>query len=184
MKLWRAIACGAMFALAACSGTAQRQAQSFASAAPGQLKDAGLAVAIKGKLATIDLDSSAAVDVVVSNGVATLSGEVRSQSVRNQFEAAARSIGGVRSVQDRTTINPKVRSVRESASDAALLAKVDGTLLAQTGINAFKVKTAAHSGVVTLSGTLSSQGTKQTMLDSVRRLNGVRSVVDRITVHP
>ena len=179
------IACiAALVTLAACSGNAQRSAQSLASAAPGQAKDAALAVAIKGKFATIDLDSSAAVDVAVNNGAVTLNGQVRSQPLRKSFEDAARSIGGVRNVDDRTVVNPKLRSVRESAADATLVVKVDATLLGQTGINALKVKTAAHSGVVTLSGTVSSQATKQTMLDSVRRLGGVKNVVDRITVRP
>jgi osmotically-inducible protein OsmY len=174
----------ALLALSACSGNAQRTAQSLASSAPGQVKDAALAVAIKGKLATIDLDSSAAVNVDVNNGSVTLSGQVRSQKARRQFEAAARSIGGVRNVDDRTTVNPKVRSVRESLSDATLIARIDGTLLAQTGVNALKVKTGVHSGLVTLTGTVSSRDVKQTMLDSVRALNGVKSVVDHIQVHP
>ena len=174
----------ALLALCACSGNAQRTAQNLASSAPGQLKDAALAVAIKGKLATIDVDSSAAVDVAVTDGSVILSGEVRSQDVRQRFDAAARSIGGVRGVSDRTTINPKVRSVRESVSDAVLVARVDGTLLAQTGFNALKVKTIAHSGVVTLNGTVSSGDVKQTMLRSVRTLGGVKSVVDHIQVRP
>ena len=174
----------AVFALVACSGNAQRSAQDIASSAPGQAKDAALAIAIKGKLATIDLDSSAAVSVAVNDGTAVLTGEVRSQTVRAQFDSAAQSFGGVRSVQDRTTINPHVRSVRESVADAALVAKVDGALLAQTGVNALKIKTAARSGVVTLSGTVSSQATKQAMIDSVHGLGGVKSVVDRIAVHP
>jgi len=174
----------ALLALGACSGNAQRTAQNLASAAPGQVKDAALAVAIKGKLATIDLDSSAAVSVGVDDGVVTLSGDVRSQKVRQQFESAARSIGGVRSVNDRTTVNPKVRSVRESVSDVTLIARVEGTLLAQTGVNALKVKTGAHAGVVTLTGTVSSRDVKQTMLDAVRAVGGVKSVADHIQVRP
>ena len=173
-----------LLAVTACSGNAQRSAQNLASTAPGQAKDAALAVAIKGKLTTIDLDSAAAVNVAVNDGAVTLSGQVRSEAVRKQFDDAARSIGGVRGFDDRTTVNPKVRSVRESASDAALIVKIDATLLGQTGINALKVKTAAHSGVVTLSGTVSSQATKQTMIDSVRGLNGVKNVVDHIAVRP
>ena len=174
----------ALLALSACSGNAQRTAQNLASSAPGQVKDAALSVAIKGKLATIDIDSSAAVNVAVNDGLATLSGQVRSQKVCQQFETAARSMGGVRSVDDRTTINPKVRSVRESVSDVTLIARVDGTLLAQTGVNALKVKTSAHSGVVTLQGTVSSRDVKQTMLHSGRTLGDVKSVVDHIEVRP
>jgi len=84
---------------------------------------AELAVAVKAKMATIDVDSAAAVHVDVTNGSVALSGGVRSQPVRKQFEDAARSVGGVRALVDRTIVNPKLRSVRESLSDAALLAK-------------------------------------------------------------
>ena len=87
-------------------------------------------------------------------------------------------------MNDRTTVNPKVRSVRESVADAALVAKVGATLIAQTGVNALKVKTTVHAGVVTLDGAVSSADLKQTMLNSVRALNGVKSVVDHIAVHP
>ena len=170
--------------LAACTGNVQKAAQNAASSAPTQAKDAALAVAVKAKMATIDVDSAAAVHVDVTNGSVALSGEVRSQPVRKQFEDAARSVGGVRALVDRTIVNPKLRSVRESLSDAALLAKVDGTLVAQTGINALKVKTSARGGIVTLSGTVTSGATKQTMLDAVRKLGGVRGVVDRISVQP
>lgn len=173
-----------LVALAACNGSAQKTAENLASSAPTQVKDAVTAAAIATKLAVIDFDSATAVRVGVNDGAATLTGQVRSQAVRRRFEAAAVTVAGVASVDDRTTVNPKVRSVRESLSDAALMTEINGTLLAQTGINALKVKTSVHNGAVTLTGAVPSSAIKATMLASVRGLSGVRMLVDRVTVHP
>lgn len=179
----RALVGGAALALlVACNGDAQKAAQNLASSAPARMKDAVLAAAVATKLATIDLDSASAVHVRAAGGTVTLTGQVRSQAVRTRFEAAARAIGGVRAVDDRTALNPKLRSVTEKVSDAALAARVTGVLAAQTGVNVFKVKTGVHDGVVTLSGTVPSQPIKETMLGSVRRLGGVRTLIDHIAV--
>jgi hyperosmotically inducible protein len=171
-------------ALAACSGGAQKTAESLASSAPTPLRDAALVATIATKLAAIDFDSATSVHVGVHGGLVTLTGQVRSPAVRAKFETAAHAVGGVRSVDDRTVINPKVRSVRESVSDAALLTKIDAVLLAQTGINALKVKTSVRDGVVTLTGAVPTAALRATMLDSVRTLGGVRTLIDRVTVRP
>jgi len=178
----RGLAIATLAALAACSGSAQKVAQNLTSSAPAPVKDALLAATIAAKFATIDLDSSTAVHVGVAGGTVTLTGQVRSAAVRSRFDGAARSTSGVKTVDDRTSVNPKLRSLRESVADAALLTKVSATLVAQTGINALKVKPGARNGVVTLSGVVPSGAIKATMLESVRKLNGVRLLVDRIAV--
>jgi len=172
----------ALAVLVACSGDSQKAAQNLASSAPAQVKEAVVAAAVVTKLATIDLDSASAVHVGVAGGTVTLTGQVRSHAVRTRFDAAARSIGGVRSVDDRTTLNPKLRSVREKVSDAALAARITGVLAAQTGVNVLRIKIGVRAGVVTLSGTVPSKPVKETMLESVRRLDGVRALIDRIAV--
>lgn len=166
----------------ACSPGAQKSAQDVASAAPGQAQDALLAASIKTKIAAIDLDSAAAVKVDVEKGAVTLTGKAKSANERSQFESAARSVNGVTGVTDNLGIDPKLRGARESLNDAALVTRVMGALAAQTGINAFNIKGSAHDGVVTLNGSVKTQATKTQMLDAARATNGVRSVVDQITV--
>ncbi|MFN2528686.1 MAG: BON domain-containing protein [Candidatus Baltobacteraceae bacterium] len=171
-----------LLALAACTSTQQKQAQDAASAAPQQAADAVLAASVKTKLAAIDVDSATSVHVEVANGNVTLSGDVRNPAQRGVFENAARSVGGVTGVTDNTKINPKLRGARESLGDAALLTKVMGALTAQTGVNAFGVKGVSRDGTVTLYGHVSTQAIKTTMLETARKVNGVTSIIDKITI--
>lgn len=171
-----------LLALTACSSSQQKQAQDAASAAPQQASDAVLAASVKTKLAAIDVDSATSVHVDVTNGNVTLRGEVRNPAQRGDFENAARSVGGVNGVTDNTRVNPKLRGARESLGDAALLTKVMGALAAQTGVNAFGVKGVARDGTVTLYGHVSTQAIKTTMLETARKINGVTSIIDKITI--
>ncbi|HEY8298069.1 MAG TPA: BON domain-containing protein [Candidatus Baltobacteraceae bacterium] len=163
--------------LCACSAAQQRQAQ-------GTAQDALIATGVSSKLTSIDLDASTNVHVAVRNGAVTLSGQARSVSERNQYAGAARGIDGVSSVTNDLTVDPHLHGAQESVDDAALAAKVTGALAAQTGVNAFHVKPSVRGGVVTLNGTVDSSSVKATMLAAVRKLNGVKRVVDNIEVKP
>ncbi len=72
--------------------------------------------------------------------------------------------------------------VKEGASDAALTAAVAGAIAAQAGVNVFHITPSAHDGVVTLKGTAPTDAVKSTILDAVRKVHGVRSIVDDITI--
>lgn len=168
------VACGL---LAAC--TAQQQ-----QSAPAEAKDALIATSVSAKLATIDVDAATAIHAAVHGGVVTLSGEARSVQERSDYERAARSVDGVRGMVDTVRINPHLRGAREAVGDAALQAKVAGAIAAQTGLNVFHMRTAAHNGVVTLTGSVATRAIKETMLASVRQVNGVTRVIDNIEVKP
>ena len=170
--------------LTACSGQAQKSAQDAASAAPGTAKDALIAGSIKTKISAIDLDAATAVNVAVDNGNVTLSGQVRNEAERGQFENAARSVDGVTGVSDTTRVNSGLHGPKETLDDAGLAAKVATALAGQTGLNAFHIKTQAHDGTVTLSGELPTAAIKETALETARRTSGVRGVIDRLTVKP
>ncbi|PZR58561.1 MAG: hypothetical protein DLM50_03530 [Candidatus Meridianibacter frigidus] len=180
MKRGPNITLAALFMLAACGGSAQKSAQQAASAAPGEAKDALIAATVKTKVSAVDLDATTAVRVDVSDGRVVLTGEAKNEEQRREFENSARSVDGVKGVDDRTRINPHLRGAKETLSDAALTARVAGALAAETGINALAIKPTVHDGVVTLDGHVRSIATKQTMLQTVRGVGGVRSVVDRI----
>ncbi|HEY8312768.1 MAG TPA: BON domain-containing protein [Candidatus Baltobacteraceae bacterium] len=162
-------------AVSACS--AQQQQRST-----NQAKDALIAAGVTTKLTAIDLDATTNVHVAVDNAAVTLTGSARSQAERQRYAAAAKSVDGVASVTDSLGVDPHVRGAKESVDDAALAAQVAGTLGAQTGLNALHVKPSVRGGVVTLDGTADSASVKATMLSSVRRLAGVKRVIDNIEV--
>ena len=169
-------------ALAGCSASQQQSVQSLASSAPQQARDVVLAASVKAKLAAIDLDSATNVAVRVDGGRAFLSGSVKNVEQRVEFERAAKSVDGVRSIDDRTTVNPHEHSAREQLQDAGVAAAVSANILAQTGVNAFKVHSEARAGAVTLTGNVPTQAVKTTILESARKTPGVKTVIDHLVV--
>lgn len=172
----------AMVLLAGCSASSQKSAQDAASAAPQAAQDALLAASVKTKLGTVDVDSTTSVHVDIDHGKVVLTGEARTAAQRKQYEDAARSVNGVTSVTDELQINPKLRGARESLGDAALAAKVMGAIAAQTGVNAVGIKAVAKDGTVTLTGSTDSMTKKTLIVDTARSVNGVRVLVDQITI--
>lgn len=180
-----ALACGM---LAACTAqqqqSARQTANSVASAAPGGAKDALIAAGVSARLAAIDVDAATSVHTAVHDGTVTLSGQARSLRERATYERAARSIDGVTRVVDNVRVNPHMRGAREAVTDAVLQTKVAAAIAAQTGVNVFHIKTSAHSGVVTLAGSVATRAIKETVLAAAQRTNGVTRVIDDIAVRP
>lgn len=88
--------------------------------------------------------------------------------------------------QSQKQVNTAVQSipspVKQGAEDAGLTAKVAAVMAAQTGVNAFKVKPEVSHGVVTLTGNVPTPEIKSTLLAAVRRVHGVTSIVDHISI--
>lgn len=164
-------------ALAACNGSGD--GGSGQGAAPN---DALLQAAVRAKLATVDVDSATAVNVEVSKGVVLLSGDAHSQLERLEYSHAARSVAGVRDVDDKLVVNPRMQGLRQQSSDATLAARVSTAIAAQAGINVFHIRTSAHDGIVTLQGTVPSSSIEQTIADTARGVSGVKRVDNRIVV--
>src|SRR6516225_4677374 len=87
-------------ALADCSSSQQERAKS-------DMNDAFIAAQIHTKLVAIDPATVSLVSVDVAQGVVTLSGQVHSKTERVKVEEAARSVSGVKRVNDHLAVNPK-----------------------------------------------------------------------------
>ncbi len=87
------------------------------------------------------------------------------------------------SAQQATQVARKDASVAaKDASDTALAVRVDAALAAESGVNAFHVKSTASNGVVTLTGTAPNPTIDRTILDTVRAVPGVKRVVNQIVL--
>ena len=174
------------FALAACTAQQQKStqddAQQLASSAPSAAKDAYLTAAVAAKLATIDVDSTTAVQVSAAGGVVTLKGKARTTAKRDAYDRAAKSIDGVTAVRDMVVIDPELRGIRGQTSDAAVAAAVMAAITAQAGVNVFHVTASAHDGAVTLRGSVPTAALESTVLDAARNTSGVRRVVNDLSV--
>jgi osmotically-inducible protein OsmY len=163
-------------AVVACSGGQQRSAENAGT-------DTYVTAAVKAKLAGVDVDSADAVGVSVANGTVTLTGKAHSDAEGQAYVAAARSVDGVRNVDDRLVIDPQEHGVREQSADVGLAAKVSAAIAGQAGINVFHVKVSARDGVVSIEGTVPSQSVARTIVDTARGVDGVKRVVPLLTVH-
>ena len=109
--------------------------------------DGDIQKAVAAKLAA---DNVTGVTVAVNDGVATLSGEVADITVKNKALASAKSVEGVKSVTDSTTLRPLPTPVPAPA-DPMLSGKVEENLK-KAGCTGATVTVA--NGTVTLSGTV------------------------------
>lgn len=107
--------------------------------------DADLQKAVQDKLAA---DKVTGVSVAVSNGVATLSGEVADITVKNKAEASARAVEGIKSVTNNVTTRP-LPVATPAASDQAQTGKITEDLK-KAGCTGATV--AVKDGAVTVSG--------------------------------
>ena len=148
--------------------------------ATDMIRDGLLATKVRAQIVAVDVDAAARLGVHVHAGVVRLGGVVRTESERTQIGAAVRKVGGVKDVQNDITVNPRAKTF--SGGDFALAARVTATLAAQIGINAANLRASAEDGVVTLSGHVPSASIKETALETVRKVDGVKRVVDKIVV--
>jgi osmotically-inducible protein OsmY len=110
-------------------------------------KDADIQKAVSDKLAA---DGVSGVTVAVKDGVATLTGEVADITVKNKAEASAKTVDGVKSVSNNTTLKPLPTPVPAPA-DPMLKGKVEENLK-KAGCTGATVTIA--NGTVTLTGTV------------------------------
>jgi osmotically-inducible protein OsmY len=127
-----------------------------------------------------DLDATD-IAVTVKDGVVTLAGFVRSYAEKYEAESAAKRVAGVRGVANDLEVRlPSVdeRPDPEIARDAVAAIK------AQLPISSQNIKVIVKNGWVTLEGDVEWQYQKNTAESAVRRIKGVRGVINAIVVKP
>jgi osmotically-inducible protein OsmY len=168
--------------LAGCSQDVSQAEKAISTAAPAIVSDAGIAAQVEAGLVGIDADSALHVAVSVHGGDVGLSGRAKSAAIVQRFIDKAKEVKGVKNVASTVVVDPKLPSATAQAKDFSLEAEVSAALFGQAGLNAFSVKPSAHAGIVTLTGTVKSDAIKSTILETAKHANGVKSVVDRISV--
>jgi osmotically-inducible protein OsmY len=109
--------------------------------------DADLTKAVNDKLAAGGVTG---VTATVNNGVATLTGEVADVTVKVKANATAKSVEGIKSVVDNTTLKP-LPAATPAATDPALTGKINEDLK-KAGCTGAEVTVVG--GKVTVTGTV------------------------------
>jgi osmotically-inducible protein OsmY len=127
-----------------------------------------------------DLDATD-IAVSVKKGVVTLAGFVRSYTDKYEAEAAAKRVSGVVAVANDLEVRmPSVdeRPDPEIGRDAA------AALKSQLPVSSENIKVIVRNGWVTLEGEVEWQYQRQTAENAVRRIKGVKGVINSIILKP
>ncbi|MBK8710321.1 MAG: BON domain-containing protein [Niastella sp.] len=142
---------------------------SFVSCKP---KDADVKAAID-KVLVVNPDFTNAT-VTVTNGVATLAGEVKDDATKTALEDAVKAVKGVKSVVDNTSVPAPVAPPVIAADDPLTSAVKDATK-DYPGVMA-----TVNDGVISLTGTIE----KSKLVKLMQALNGLnpKSIDNKLTV--
>jgi osmotically-inducible protein OsmY len=127
-----------------------------------------------------DLDATN-IAVSVKDGVVALTGFVRSYTDKYEAEQAAKRVLGVRAVAN--DLEVRMPSVDERP-DPDIARDAVAALKAQLPISSEHIKAVVKNGWITLEGEVEWQYQKSTAENAVRRLKGVRGVINNIAVKP
>jgi osmotically-inducible protein OsmY len=127
-----------------------------------------------------DLDATD-IAVKVKNGVVALTGFVKSYTDKYEAESAAKRVAGVVAVAN--DLEVRLPSVDERP-DPEIARDVVSALKSQLPISWENIKVTVKNGWVTLEGEVEWQYQKTAAENAVRRLKGVRGVINSIALKP
>jgi len=150
------------------------------------------------------------IDVETVSGIVTLRGTVQNGAERNQAIARAKSTDGVKQVIDKLTLpqaekpptgesSDKSRSsgnaeqvkaharsaadrVGKEISDTWITTKVQAMFFLDKDVKGMQIDVTTKGGVVTLTGAVPTEATRQKAVADARSIEGVTQVVDQLTV--
>ena len=187
---------GTVAVAAACNRTdtaadarrAAAEVKKVAARAGDQLADSWLTTKIQAQYFADDDIKARYINVSTRDGVVTLSGRVESAESKQQALQIAQNTDGVRQVQDHLVIGLEQArdrsSVPEQMDAAWITTKIQAKYFADPSVNGRDINVTTTNGVVTLSGRVDSEQTRQQAIAIARGTDGVARVEDRLAVQP
>jgi len=171
-------------ALAASSDASMPQAHSDGVGAA--ITDTAITAGVKAKLMGEDSLRKSDVSVTTTNGVVTLNGSTSSSHARSVVEMQAKSVDGVKSVDNNLSTatssaaeaktNKAVAQTTRTVSDSWITTKVKSEIMASSLTKGLDVSVKTSHGVVVLSGALANQDAVDHVKDIAAKVKGVKSV--------
>jgi hyperosmotically inducible protein len=160
--------------------------QAHSDGVGAMVTDTVITTQVKAKLMGEDSLKKSKISVTTTNGVVTLKGSAHSSDAKSAAETAAKSVEGVKSVDNNLRTpgsSKKVAKTKRVASDSWITTKVKSEILADSISKGFKVSVKTSHGVVVLKGTLPNQDAIDHVKDIAQKVEGVKSVdTDALTV--
>jgi hyperosmotically inducible protein len=156
-----------------------------AYAGDGHKSDASVTAGVKSALTSNDSTKARQINVETKDGVVQLSGFVDSTDAKAAAETTALNVEGVKTVQNKLLIRDPNRSTGQAVDDTVITAKVKGEIAGKAGLGtASDVNVEVNSGVVELSGFVSTPDEKAKAAEVARNINGVKDVHNNISLKP
>jgi hyperosmotically inducible periplasmic protein len=167
-------------ALAAAAGCASSEGQQRSA---GQtVDDAGLVAKVKAALVENDQTKARNINVDVRNGQVQLNGFVDSTAEKEAAAKAARSVSGVRGVDNNLEVKAGTRTAGEVLDDGMITAKVKTALIADSRTKAHQIEVTTNSGIVQLGGFVDSAEAKAAANEVAKSVSGVKDVHNELAV--
>ena len=177
---------GAIAVLLAFSAGCNRQ--ETAAAAPAattvgmEIDDTVLTTKVKTALLGDEQTKSFDIKVETRKGMVQLSGFVDTASQVDRGVAVARSIEGVKGVENAMTLKDGKATLGNKVDDGIVTAKVKSALLSDPGVKSADIGVATSKGEVQLSGFVDSQAQIDQAVLAARAVEGVQGVVNEMSI--
>jgi len=130
-------------------------------------------------------DDARGIRVTVVKTKATLTGEVKRRSTEELSEEVALAYPGIARVENEIDL-AQSESVEDTVggelSDGKLESMVKGVLIDELGRRGFSLEVEAVEGVVSLRGTVPDEARRKLALETTKKVDGVKQVIDLISV--
>jgi len=123
---------------------------------------------------------SDAISVEAKEGIVTLTGSVAADSRKALAQETVAGLPGVKGVENKL----EVTGAPTASSDAWLSDKLKITLLFHRSVRSGKTEVEVKDGVVTLRGRAENQAQKELTTEYARDIEGVKEVINEMTVAP
>jgi hyperosmotically inducible protein len=120
--------------------------------------------------------------VETRKGAVQLSGFVDNQAQIDRAIAATSAIEGVKSVENGITLKDGKATVGNTVDDGIITAKVKSALLADPNVKSFDIAVVTRKGDVQLSGFVDSQAQIDQAMDLARKVEGVATVGNEMSI--
>jgi hyperosmotically inducible periplasmic protein len=181
MNSWARTACAALLGGAIVVGCANTPVDESTDA---HSDDSALTTKVMAALAGDPAAEARDISVKTYRGVVQLSGWVASDEERHQAVQDARSVAGVRDVEDAMQIGSHSSTVSAAVSDSELTLRVKSALIGNPDTQSTQIDVTTENGVVLLSGFVDSNEVRAQAANVAKTVQGVKAVDNGLEVKP